>query len=305
VSAVDRFGNTPGDYVRALVCHFPREIRETRLLLMLHAYFDDSRQDEKPGVPGIYTLAGYVGEAPKWEKFADAWTDVLHAPPRRLEYLKTWQAYKLRDPDSMFYGWSDKERDDKLLSLARMANSHALISVQAVLRPAHYREIMGPYTEMRPYAFLLYSVAADLVKTMDRRWGVKDKIDIYFDRQTDENEDMLRAEFREFIADAPPELREKFAGIDFKDDRDVIPLQAADLFAWHFRRNIYEHDRGNEGLNGPVWDELLNLTRATGILDRENLKTMLRMKLAKMQRDKPARIMSYPDPSSGWGDPWK
>lgn len=119
MSAADQFGNTPCDYVGALVCHYSRHIRETRLLLMLHAYFDDSRQDEKAGTQGVYTLAGYVGHAAKWKDFTDAWDRALHAQPRQLDYLKTWQAYKLRDPESMFYGWSEKERDERLTSLAR------------------------------------------------------------------------------------------------------------------------------------------------------------------------------------------
>ena len=255
---------------------------------MLRAYFDDSRQDEKAGVQGVYTLAGYVGEATKWAQFADAWKEALHAPPRRLDYLKTWQAYKPRDPKSMFYGWTDKEREDKLLLLAKTANAHALISVQTALLPAHYSEIVGGLTEMRPYAFLFYSIAAELVKLLERRWGVKDKIDIYFDRQLDESEDKLRAGFREFIADAPPELKER-----------------ADLFAWHFRRNIYETNQGNQGLKGPVWDELLNLPRMTGIWDKAKLKAIVQRKWEEIQRKKTGPIMALPDPSSGWGRPWK
>jgi hypothetical protein len=253
----------------------------------------------------VYTLAGYVGEATKWEQFADAWADALHAGPRPLEYLKTWQAYKLRDPESMFNGWTEKERDDKLLLLAKTVNAHALISVQTALRPSTYRQIVGNYTKMRPYAFLFYSIAAELVKLLEHRWHVRDKIDIYFDRQTDESEKSLREAFREFVADAPPELRDRFGGTpEFKDDRDVTPLQAADLFAWHFRRNIYEHDRGNGGFKGPVWDELINLPRMTGLWDAKKLKLIVDQKHARLLA-RHAVWLSYPDPSSGWGRPWR
>ena len=62
--------STPADHVRALVCHFPRRIRETRLLLMLRAYIDDSKHIPETGVAtGVYILAGYVGHAEKWAEF--------------------------------------------------------------------------------------------------------------------------------------------------------------------------------------------------------------------------------------------
>jgi hypothetical protein len=300
--------NTPRDYVRALVCHFPSRIRKTRLLLMLRAYIDDSKHIGHAGVAGgVYSLCGYVGDATKWEAFSDAWDAALHSGPRSLEYLKTVQANGLNDPESMFYGWTPQERDDKLLLLAQTVNRHALISIQAAIRPEDYKEILGGVTEMRVYHFLFYSVCSELVKLLERRWGIKDKIDIYFDRQTDESEDKLRAAFREFVAEAPADLRARFGGTpEFKDDREITPLQAADLMAWHFRRNIWEHDRGNkQGLISPAWTELLNLTRLTGIWGHQKLKEFVEEKQYKVLLSRPVTWMAYPDPSSGWGQPWK
>ena len=275
---------------------------------MLRAYIDDSKHIRQPGIAGgVYTLCGYVGEASKWEAFADDWDKALREPPRPLEYLKTVQANGLNDPESMFYGWTPQERDDKLLSLAQAVNRHALVSIQAAVRPEHYQEIFGSITEMRPYQFLFYNVCAELVKLLERRWGIKDKIDIYFDRQTDESEDKLRASFREFIADSPADLRERFGGVpEFKDDRDITPLQAADLMAWHFRRNIWETDRGNrDGLASPAWTELLNLPRLTGIWGPEKLKEFVREKQMKVLLSRPVTWMTYPDPSSAWRTPWR
>jgi hypothetical protein len=139
----------------------------------------------------------------------------------------------------MFHGWTPRERDDKLLLLAKTVNSHALVSIQTAVRPEQYREIIGEITNTRVYHFLFYSIIAELVKLLDKL-QLKDKIDIYFDNQPDESEDLLRAGFREFMAEAPQHLKDRIGGggLEFKDDRDITPLQAADLMAWHFRRNI-------------------------------------------------------------------
>jgi hypothetical protein len=209
----------------------------------------------------------------------------------------------LDDPASMFYRWSPQERDDKLLLLARTVNQHAILSIQTIVRPEQYREIVGNMTGERVYYFLFYSVIAELIKRLDRL-KLQDKFEIYFDRQGDESVDKLRAGFQEFIADAAPEIKARVAEPEFKDDRDITPLQAADLIAWHVRRNIYDHDRDRE-LKGPVWDELLNLERLTGIWDRRKLELMAQQKVRRALRDYPGTLMTLPDPSSGWGKPWK
>jgi hypothetical protein len=271
---------------------------------MLRAYFDDSRHDRQDGIAGgIYLLAGYLGDATKWAQFADDWHAALHRGPRPLDFLKTHQAYRLDDPESMFYRWSPKERDDKLLLLAQTVNRHAMLSIQTIVRPEQYREIVGDMTGERVYYFLFFSVIAELIKRLDQ-WKVQDKIEIYFDRQGDESVNKLRAGFQEFIADASPEIKARVAEPEFKNDLDITPLQAADLIAWHVRRNIFERDRDRE-LKGPVWEELLNLERLTGIWDRRKLQLMAQQKLNRALRDYSGVAMTLPDPSSGWGWPWK
>ncbi len=97
---------------------------------MLRAYIDDSRHDQEAGIAsGVYALAGYVGYAADWERFSDEWDMALRQGPRSLEYLKTAQAYRLDDPRSMFFGWSAKDRDEKLLLLAKTVNRFAYCSV--------------------------------------------------------------------------------------------------------------------------------------------------------------------------------
>ena len=272
---------------------------------MLRAYFDDSIHNARAGIAGgVYVLSGYVGDATRWAAFSDDWDDVLHEGPRSLDYLKTFQAYRLDDPKSMFYGWSPQERDGKLLRLATTVNRFARYSIQSAVRPEQYRDGLGVLTGARVYHFLFYSIIAGLVRTLERI-GINDKIDIYFDEKGDESIRALHEGFAEFIKDAPLHLKERLGGRpEFKNDMDIKPQQAADLIAWHFRRNIFEHDRGRV-FESPIWTELLNLERMTRIWTGKDMATMAERKTESARQPLQTDIMTLPDPSSGWGNPWK
>ncbi|MGD0421643.1 MAG: DUF3800 domain-containing protein [Xanthobacteraceae bacterium] len=270
---------------------------------MLRAYIDDSRNHRGKG---IFALCGYIGDATKWAEFSDEWEATLHALPR-LENLKTHEAYRLRDPASQFYGWTAAQRDAKLIQLAKVANKHALVSIQSIVRPEQYKEILGSIAANETvYQFSFYTIIAELLK-LPGKWNINDQIEIIFDIQGDESEATIRRAFREFMSAGPPELVSRLgADPEFKDDRKVLPLQAADLLAWHVRRHVYEYDRGNkDGLESAVWTELLNLPRLTGIWDQQKLKLMAQQKLARQFKAISGPIMTLPDPSSGWGRPWK
>ena len=166
-----------------------------------------------------------------------------------------------------------------------------------------YRDTLGLLTGQQVYHFLFYSIIAELAKMLDKQ-GIKDKIEIYFDEQGDVSKKRLREGFQFFMDRGPAGARDKIAGEpEFKNDMDIRPLQAADLMAWHFRRNIFDNDR-KRPLNNPVFDELLNLRRVTGLWNQKKLKTMMLEKMGNFIAPNSGRPMTLPDPSSGWGAPW-
>ena len=66
-----------GEPVVALVSGLAPVRRETRPLLMLQAYIDDS------GVGGpLLVLAGYIATAPAWAEFSRDWQELLDMRPR-------------------------------------------------------------------------------------------------------------------------------------------------------------------------------------------------------------------------------
>jgi hypothetical protein len=130
--------------------------------------------------------------------------------------------------------------------------------------------------------------------------NIDDKIQIYFDHQGGISERRLREAFDEFMGGAAPELAARIADApEFKDDKCVLPLQAADLIAWHIRRHIYEMQRGAE-LDTAIYSELLSLRGRHSIWNEERLQFLAQQ---MRQADPLLRgiTMSLPDPSSGWG----
>jgi hypothetical protein len=288
----------PSDYIRALVCHYPRRIRERRLLLMLRVYIDDSKQDD---APGTFVLAGYMADATTWADFSDEWQIALDGPPK-LEYLKTNHMFRLRDPKSVFFGWSPEDRDARLLLLSKTTNKYALASIQSVVRSSDYREIFAGLTGNpdfdRPYSFLFYSIMGGIVSALERL-GINDQVEFFFDEQGNESQERLRSGFDDFVSTAPQNLIDRIgAKPDFRDEKKVYPLQAADLMAWHFRRNIVEHDQGRD-FESPVWTELLNAEqRITGLWEKPKLRFMAQLMMQRKLSLLPGSTMTLPDPSS-------
>ena len=55
----------------------------------------------------------------------------------------------------------------------------------------------------------------------------------------------------------PPHLAEKWGGTPiFRNDKDILPLQAADLVAWHRRRRVEYPDEQVSSLATAVIEEL-------------------------------------------------
>jgi Protein of unknown function (DUF3800) len=266
---------------------------------MLQAYIDDSKQD----TPGLYVLAGYVADESKWLDFDREWKEVLAGPPR-LHHLKTSDIFQTRNRKSVFWGWSREEVDARVLRLAIAVNKHVLASIQTAIRKEDFANILGGLPSddpsmNRPYPFLFFSIVQGLVSRLDSL-GVSDKVEFCFDIQPDEKMQTLRRVFEIAKPMYQGWLGKRIAGEPrFEDDEEVTPLQAADLMAWHFRKNLAEHEQGRT-FTSEVWTELLNAPhRVTGLWDRNILREFHRGASLRHQllRCRPIP-MTVPDPSS-------
>jgi hypothetical protein len=197
---------------------------------MLRAFIDDSGSDRNSA---WYVLAGYIGTVEGWDRFDAQWTQVLRQDPP-IEYFKSSQAESLR-PDGQWAGVSAGQRDAKIDALIHVIRLCARRAVCARIRQADYDDLVRPNVPTAwdsPYYFLATIIvgAAINIETLD---GNSEDIDFVLD------EDQSHA--RGFALLVPrlfgmQSVRQKLVNITRQDEKQFIPLQAADLLAWQIRR---------------------------------------------------------------------
>jgi hypothetical protein len=204
-----------------------------RDLVMLQVYVDDSASDD--GDQRLF-LAGYINTADKWIRFSDAWQEELDHSPR-INYLKMSEANNL---GGEFRGWTAAARDEKLRGLARVIRHFSPASIHSSISRADFKTIVSPvapYGFNRPYFYCFQAIIVPLVNSMLEYGLPKVPVDFIFDEQEGMGEEARF--FYRIIRDGQPAAVRSMLSSDpiFRDDKQVLPLQAADMLAWHVRRN--------------------------------------------------------------------
>ena len=140
------------------MCGYERADRETKILVMLTAYIDDSSSDQHDR---ILHLAGYVHDAMTWSTFSDDWRKVLDASPG-ISYFKAKEAEGL---NGEFRGWSRTQASLKIESLAGVISKHRPWTIEASVSRADYKRIVEPILpiELRfPYFPCYYAIILGL-----------------------------------------------------------------------------------------------------------------------------------------------
>jgi hypothetical protein len=212
----------------ALVSGFPGEKRRGRWLLMFQAYIDDSNKGDKK----LFVLAGYLATVERWAAFSDEWQRLLDMKSphyRRLEYFKMQEMQSQADRErcSWFY---------------RVIENHAQVALSFVVNPkvllSAVREYDWPqqvplHRYENPYNYAYTSLVGGIVRSQ-KKFGINTPIDFIFD-DTAEKARAIHG-WERVKSGAPAKLRRLVGDPpSFKDDKQVLPLQAADLYAWWVR----------------------------------------------------------------------
>jgi len=225
----------------SLVCHFSGEHRRKRMLLMLRVYCDDTWNDE------VFVMGGFMADAANWAAFADDWRDALSRPPI-INYFVMNDAMKNRGE---FRHLQIEQRDEKISLLNAVISQHSPLEVYSLipLEPLRrlyenselqtlMRGLKPRYQKMviDPYYHALCSVISGIARMQIDR-GVSEKIDFIFDEKR-RHEPRIRNAWYPIAENQPPEMRQIISSSPlFLDDKDVLPLQAADMAAWHRRQS--------------------------------------------------------------------
>lgn len=224
--------------LRRLVCGYSEPKRSRKFLLML-AHIDASgTMEDSP----FYVMAGYLAPVASWEAFTREWQAGLDEPnPKPLAYFKMKEAFRLQD---QFRGWSEEERNDRLKLLCKVINRHATAMVIFIVSTdAWKRHFVGELDNRyhdRPYYFAFHGVMSSLARYLESK-GIDEKVHFVFDDEGGEPTAMIANGYDDYVANAPDQFR-KYLGSRprFEKDHEILPLQAADMAAWHVRRVFAE-----------------------------------------------------------------
>jgi hypothetical protein len=254
------------DAVWAMASGYPRGVREHRLSMVLQAVIDDSGGLSETINP-VFVLAGFLADTSAWAALSDEWQAILDDSPK-LAYFKMVEANGLRGPFARTLGWNESLRDSRLrrfvetikknvfLRLSVSIDKHAFISIfhsSSFSKRSHNTD--KPYC--LAFQLLLTMVSASQIERQDLFGPTPRPVDFIFDEQgnigTEAQSTWLdfkrscersaqqgKTDFRPFLGSIPI----------FRDEKDFLPLQAADLYAWQVRRIFFD--------SNPQWVKLLN-----------------------------------------------
>jgi hypothetical protein len=208
-------------------------------LVSVQAYVDDSRSNQREE---RLVLAGYINTAERWSRFSDAWYAELRRSPS-IDYFKMVEAAGLR---GQFGGWCTADRDNKVEDLARIIRHSKPASIHSSVSQKLVAEIIkpvAPYGMASAYSFCFEAIMIPLaIHQSKQRDLMQVPIDFIFDQQEglgDEAKLLYQS-----IRARQPRAVQKVLSVEpvFRDDKLIMPLQAADMLAWHIRKHFDSGD---------------------------------------------------------------
>lgn len=200
--------------------------------MKLSAYFDDSNSD---ATTRDLVFAGLVNSDEAWQQFCLAWSLELAKPPT-IKHLKMVEANGLR---GQFAGWTRNARDLKLQALAEVQNRFRPpwtfdISVSREAYDSHVSPA-SPRGLSTPYFAITFAAVSAVVRHLASE-GVTTPAEFVFDEQKGVNADV--ALFFDYMVENLDSASRGLIKmpIGYGDDMQNPPLQAADMLAWHIRR---------------------------------------------------------------------
>lgn len=219
---------------------------------MLQVVIDDSGrgQEREPA----FVLAGYISRVPTWTAFADRWQRVLIEKPS-IDYLKGSEAHRLQ---GQFRGWNESKRDKKLATLIALIHRYARLSVTLAVNGRAFDAILratkGSLRNVYPLA-----IAAITTKVLSHRADQRtfEKLDFVFDEGMLSREADFQQAFSDMMTALPPQATRLISrSPHMENDREFLPLQAADLLASYLRFKLAAEARG-EVFGNHIWEALV------------------------------------------------
>jgi hypothetical protein len=238
-------------------------------IMAMYAFVDDSGSE--PSQP-YFVLGGLILPEETWWIFEQDWKHVLRSAPT-IDY---WKSSELWDrAKGPFKSLSTKERVAKLDAFSDIIFTYRPLAISTRMSWEVFNNVILrfsiPSEARNPYAFLFIGLLTQVAKIslVEPKFS---KTNFVFDEQGKVGEDSLnlyRELWHDYMGDGTKELLGDFEP-EFHDEKKVVQLQAADLFAWHHRRSIlgtigYDHHQR-------VWDRFRPILASTYMEESDVVK---------------------------------
>jgi hypothetical protein len=203
----------------------------------------------------VFVLSSWTARVDDWERFSDAWDTSLSANnPRSLGYNKGHRYFRHHDAVTQkdcFAGFSPQEAALKTTNLAWLLVGLRVAGISVVVPHDEYREFVKNKAiirrgKLRPEQkhpfYIAFAHLVPRIHALHYHSGFMDKIDFIFDG--DKTDRALRDCIRTFgniKYDFKDEIWYPLMGEMIPgDDKELAPLQAADMLAGQMRKSIVE-----------------------------------------------------------------
>jgi hypothetical protein len=210
---------------------------------MARVFIDDSGSSSTE--PLMY-VAGWVGQGEVWDKFTVDWEQTLAAPnPKPIKYFKLNEAHARK---GCFDGFSESEALDKMMALAEAIVRHEIYGVAYMVGRPLLRHMIARYAITRegrahqnledPFFICLNSLIG-FVLGSEYVGRPNDKVDFVFDGKPGSRQATRAITMYEVARDFIHEPYRSIMGTAAAmDDKEVLPLQAADFLVGQVRAAI-------------------------------------------------------------------
>lgn len=196
---------------------------------MLRAYIDDSGQGHGP----VMVLAGFISTSERWAAFSDEWQEALDMRPQ-LQYFKMSEAVCT---SGEFYAWSEERRDERVSLFYRILERHVQAGIWTSMPRDSYASTFSPIAQLHrqyknPYYILVLNLLAEFQRNKDRI-NITEPVEFIFDNQMGAKDKVMEA--WQFFESNPLMMELLGKPPNYQDDKQALPLQAADIHAWWVR----------------------------------------------------------------------
>jgi len=235
---------------------------------MLAAYLDESGGTDTT----VLVIAGCLSTTQRWTRYERDWRKALNE--FGIQFFHMREAAHLQ---GQFKGWSTRRRDALLKRLVYLIKESAPTLVSVAVDVAGYRELLPIIKGARPYSdspfFIAFQSTLSNLVDAARQGKQEEKVALVFDHNADYARPALSlySKFKEWgypFADG-------LGPISFADDKDVTPLQAADLIAWESLKYARET---RDSRQRPMRASLASLTELEVVSKYWNRAQLLELK---------------------------